>query len=55
MKKCCLIVFSFVAQHQSISPFVFVGPDAALDNFLHLGNGHLVKAAGLHSLKSNEF
>lgn len=43
----------FIVQRLCIAPLIFVRPDAALDNFLHLGNGHLVKAAWFHSLKSN--
>lgn len=35
-------------------PLIFVCSDATLDDFLHFGNGHLIKTARLHSLRASK-
>lgn len=37
-------------QFMHVPPFILVCSDAALNDFLHLRNGYLVKTAWLHSL-----
>lgn len=54
VRKMYMLILHSFTQRQRIAPLVFVRPDAALDNFLHLGNGHFVKAARFHSLQTRE-